>query len=199
MSGARSLRSRKNAERRGRYSEHIAAWSYRIKGFRVLAKRYRTPFGEIDLVLRRRSLLIFAEVKARATFEEALYALRPQQQQRLSRAASIYLRDHPKHNISSVRFDLIAVRPWRWPRQIVDACRAVTGHAIPEVMGQRRAGDPPELIADARRAAEILDWGPRYTEVEDIVETAWRWHRTHPQGYRALETALPGFRPRVCH
>ena len=74
MSGARSLRSRKNAERRGRYSEHIAAWSYRIKGFRVLAKRYRTPFGEIDLVLRRRSLVIFAEVKARATFEEALLA-----------------------------------------------------------------------------------------------------------------------------
>lgn len=68
-------------------------------------------------------------------------------------------------------------------REIVEACRRVTGHAIPESVGTRRAGDPPALIADAGLAAEVLGWQPRYTEIEPIVETAWRWHRTHPRGY----------------
>src|SRR6056297_2733893 len=49
-------------------------------------------------------------------------------------------------------------------REIVEACRAVTGDPIPETMGQRRAGDPPKLIADARKAGEVLGWTPRYTE-----------------------------------
>ena len=68
-------------------------------------------------------------------------------------------------------------------REIVEACRDVTGHAIPEVMGQRREGDPPELIADARLAHKLLGWTPKYTDVRGIVETAWNWHRSHPQGY----------------
>lgn len=68
-------------------------------------------------------------------------------------------------------------------RQIIDACRRVTGHAIPEVIGQRRAGDPPELVADARRAQAELGWQPRYTDIDEIVETAWKWHRSHPRGY----------------
>lgn len=89
----------------------------------MLAERFRTPLGEIDLVLRRRSLLVFAEVKARGTFEEAMYALRPQQQERLARAAEIFLRDHPVHAACEMRFDLIAVLPWRWPHRIRDAWR----------------------------------------------------------------------------
>jgi UDP-glucose 4-epimerase len=68
-------------------------------------------------------------------------------------------------------------------RQVIDACRRVTGHPIPEVIGPRRPGDPPQLVADARRAAAALDWRPRYTSIESIVETAWRWHRSHPRGY----------------
>ena len=68
-------------------------------------------------------------------------------------------------------------------REIVEACREVTGHEIPEVIGERRAGDPPELVADARLASEILDWKPHYTDVKSIVETAWNWHKSHPQGY----------------
>jgi len=69
-------------------------------------------------------------------------------------------------------------------REIIQACREVTGHPIPEVMGLRRAGDPPELIADATLAKELLGWTPRYTNVKPIVETAWAWHRSHPDGYR---------------
>jgi len=68
-------------------------------------------------------------------------------------------------------------------REIIQSCRKVTGHAIPEVIGQRRAGDPPELIADARRAREELGWVPKYTDVDEIVKTAWNWHKNHPRGY----------------
>lgn len=68
-------------------------------------------------------------------------------------------------------------------RELVDACRRVTGHAIPEVMGARRPGDPPELVADSSRAQELLQWTPKYMDIESIVETAWRWHQSHPQGY----------------
>ncbi len=68
-------------------------------------------------------------------------------------------------------------------REIVEACRTVTGHPIPEVMGTRRAGDPPELVADANRAKVELGWIPQYQEIQAIVETAWNWHRKHPHGY----------------
>lgn len=68
-------------------------------------------------------------------------------------------------------------------RQVIDACRKITGHAIPEVMGTRRPGDPPELVADARLAKQLLDWTPKYNDIESIVETAWRWHQSHPRGY----------------
>lgn len=117
------MRSRRQAERHGRFAERLAAWSCRLRGFRVLAERYRTPFGEIDLVLRRRTLLAFAEVKARSTIEQALESLRPAQQRRLAQAAAIYLRDYSAHADCSVRFDLIAVCPRRWPYHVVDAWR----------------------------------------------------------------------------
>ena len=68
-------------------------------------------------------------------------------------------------------------------REIVEACREVTGHPIPEVMGTRRAGDPPELVADARRAQAELGWTPQYQDVRSIVKTAWNWHQKHPHGY----------------
>ena len=68
-------------------------------------------------------------------------------------------------------------------REIIDACRQVTGHEIAEAIGPRRAGDPPELVADARLAKQLLGWTPKYTDVQSIVETAWKWHQSHPHGY----------------
>lgn len=70
-------------------------------------------------------------------------------------------------------------------REIIDACREVTGHPIPEKMGQRREGDPSELIADARQAAEILGWTAKYMDAKSIIETAWAWHQNHPRGYQS--------------
>ena len=68
-------------------------------------------------------------------------------------------------------------------REVIDACRRVSGRPIAERMGDRRAGDPPQLVADCTRAEQSLGWRPQYTEIQPIVETAWRWHREHPQGY----------------
>jgi UDP-glucose 4-epimerase len=68
-------------------------------------------------------------------------------------------------------------------REVLDACARVTGREIPVEIGARRAGDPPELVADPTRAREVLCWEPRFTEIDAIVESAWRWHSKHPDGF----------------
>lgn len=68
-------------------------------------------------------------------------------------------------------------------KEIVEAARRVTGHPIPTEMGPRRPGDPPQLYADSTRAQRTLNWQPRYTDIDRIIETAWRWFKTHPDGY----------------
>jgi len=67
--------------------------------------------------------------------------------------------------------------------ELIESARRVTGRAIPVKEGPRRAGDPPSLYANADRAMETLAWKPRYLELDQIVETAWRWFERHPQGY----------------
>lgn len=68
-------------------------------------------------------------------------------------------------------------------REVIEACRIVTGHSIPVVEEARRPGDPAELVADSRLAQRTLGWVPKYTSILDIVQTAWGWHRNHPSGY----------------
>ena len=75
-------------------------------------------------------------------------------------------------------------------REVIESCRRVTGLPIPERIGERRPGDPPCLVADARRAQDILGWRPRYLELDDVIETAWRWHKTHPYGYKRSVPAI---------
>ena len=67
--------------------------------------------------------------------------------------------------------------------QVIECCREVTGCDIKKVVGQRRPGDPPALVADASLARKVLDWTPEYPDLKPIVGTAWGWHRSHPQGY----------------
>ena len=69
-------------------------------------------------------------------------------------------------------------------REVIDVCRQVTGHEIPEVSGPRRPGDPPELVANAARAKQVLGWEAQYTDLTEVVRSAWAWHSSHPQGYR---------------
>ena len=68
-------------------------------------------------------------------------------------------------------------------REVIEACRRVTGHPIPSEDGPRRPGDPPELVADSSLAQKTLGWKPEYMEIGPIVETAWKWHQAHPRGY----------------
>jgi UDP-glucose 4-epimerase len=68
-------------------------------------------------------------------------------------------------------------------RQVIEACRRVTGHAIPARSGPRREGDSPRLVADSTAARSVLRWEPQYMSIDAIVATAWRWHCAHPRGY----------------
>lgn len=67
--------------------------------------------------------------------------------------------------------------------EVVEAARKVTGHPIPAQIAPRRPGDPPELVAQAGAVQQRLNWRPQYTDIARTIETAWNWHRTHPNGY----------------
>ena len=67
--------------------------------------------------------------------------------------------------------------------EVIETARKVTGHPIPAVMAERRAGDPAQLIASSEKAKTILGWKPEHADLEEIIATAWKWHSTHPNGY----------------
>lgn len=73
-------------------------------------------------------------------------------------------------------------------REIIETAQRITGRTIAIEPAPRRAGDPARLFANASRAASRLGWTPRFTELEQIVETAWKWFASHPRGYRAAPT-----------
>lgn len=68
-------------------------------------------------------------------------------------------------------------------KEVIEAAEQVTGEKVEFEEAPRRAGDPPVLVADSSKARRVLEWGPRYTKVEDIIDSAWKWHKKHPQGY----------------
>ena len=114
------------AFRTGLSAESRAAAYLMVKGYRILARRFRTPYGEIDIVARRRNLLAFVEVKARASLDEAAYAVTPRQQQRIIEAAQAWLMAHPEHADFDLRFDAMLIAPRRLPRHLLAAFDAST-------------------------------------------------------------------------
>nr|WP_241634732.1 UDP-glucose 4-epimerase GalE [Fusobacterium gastrosuis] len=68
-------------------------------------------------------------------------------------------------------------------KQVIEVARKVTGHAIPAEVSPRRAGDPAKLVASSEKATKILNWKPKYDSLEQIIESAWRWHKNNPNGY----------------
>ena len=66
--------------------------------------------------------------------------------------------------------------------EVLETARKVTGKEIPSQMGERRAGDPDELVADSTKAGEILGWKAQ-NDLEHIITNAWKWHQSHPKGY----------------
>lgn len=69
-------------------------------------------------------------------------------------------------------------------KEVIECARKVTGHKIPAVISPRRAGDPAVLIASSEKAKQILGWKPQHDSLEEIIETAWKWHKNHPKGFQ---------------
>ena len=105
-------------------AESRAAAFLIAKGFRILARRWKSPLGEIDIVARRRSLLVFVEVKARNDLDEAAESLSPRQQRRIAAAAEVWLAANGSDGFRDIRFDAILVAPGKMPRHIQGAFEA---------------------------------------------------------------------------
>lgn len=116
MRGARAFKA-------GRLAEATAALWLMLKGYRILARRYRTPVGEIDLIVRRGCVTAYVEVKTRPTLAAALAAVPPQARARIARAAQWYGQRQAGGGPDRLteRFDLVAICPWRLPRHLANA------------------------------------------------------------------------------
>jgi len=114
-------RHRVAAFRLGLSAESRAAMLLMAKGYRIAARRWKTPFGEIDIVARRRNALIFVEVKARDHADEAAVAVTERGKRRILSAAELWLAHHPGDVQRFIRFDVILVTPGRMPRHIANA------------------------------------------------------------------------------
>ncbi|KQZ93951.1 hypothetical protein ASD64_03395 [Mesorhizobium sp. Root157] len=114
MADATKARRRK-AYRRGHHGETLASLALMLKGYRILARRYRTKLGEIDLIARRGDLILIVEVKARRSLVEAMEAIALESERRIEGAADLWLARQPDYGRLSVRFDMVAILPWRWP------------------------------------------------------------------------------------
>lgn len=125
MAGA-GTEKRNAAFRLGVSAERRAALFMAVKGYRTLAKRWKTPVGEIDLVVQRGALIAFVEVKARAGLDAAAEAVLPRQKKRIIAAAEAWLAAHPEHAGYDMRFDAILVAPGKLPRHIEAAFEVET-------------------------------------------------------------------------
>jgi putative endonuclease len=110
---------RREAERRGRRAEAVAELWLRLKGYRVLARRYKTPAGEIDLVVRRGRRVVFVEVKERPDEIAAIEAVNTSGRRRIARAAALWVSHHPAAAQFDQRFDVVLACPGRLPRHMV--------------------------------------------------------------------------------
>lgn len=119
-----SGRRRRDAYRRGHAGEWMAALALALKGYRIVARRHRTPLGEIDLIARRGDLVAIIEVKVRATLDAALHSVGHESERRIARAADLWLAGQADAARLSLRFDIVAVRPWRWPVHVANAWQA---------------------------------------------------------------------------
>ena len=123
----RAAASGKIARRRayglGRNAERLAGWWLRLKGYRIVARGFRVPSGEVDLIARRGRTVAFIEVKARADLTRAREAVTPRQRRRIARAATAFLQRREDLAALDARFDVVLLAPGRLPRHMPDAWR----------------------------------------------------------------------------
>jgi len=113
--------TKREAERRGRLAEHIAAALMMAKGYRIIARRHRSRLGEIDLIAVRGRRLAFIEVKARPTIAEAEQSLTGGQAARIADAAEQWVWRHPAYRAHEIGLDAVLITPWRLPRHAPNA------------------------------------------------------------------------------
>jgi putative endonuclease len=109
------------AFRAGLSAESGAALLLLCKGYRIVARRWKTPVGEIDLIARRGRSLVFIEVKTRQRLDDAAESLSEGQRRRIVAAAHAWLGRHPTDATADIRFDVILMAPRHWPRHIQSA------------------------------------------------------------------------------
>jgi putative endonuclease len=119
-----AVRRRQRAQRRGRVAEWLCLWHLRLHGWRIVARGWRCPSGEIDILARRGKVLAVIEVKSRGEIAAAASALAPRQRRRIARAAEAFLLSRPDLAGLDLRFDLMLVAPLRPPRHWRSAWRA---------------------------------------------------------------------------
>ena len=120
--GAKAVREKRvRAYRHGLFAETLAALLLRLKGHRILARRYKTPVGEIDLMALKGKRLAFVEVKQRNRFEDAGWSLPTRSRRRIVRAAQYWLAGHPDFAGHDIAFDVVLAAPWGWPQYIANA------------------------------------------------------------------------------
>ena len=113
MTGRAPSERRRRAERDGRRAERLASLFLMAKGFAILDRRYRTPAGEIDLIARRGNLLVFAEVKARASEDAGVEAVTAPARRRIEKAAGLFLSRNGRLAACMMRYDILTVSGWR--------------------------------------------------------------------------------------
>lgn len=116
--------ARQAAQRLGLSAESRAAAYLMSKGYRIVARRYKTPFGEIDIVAQRRDTVVFVEVKARANLTAAAESISPRQRGRIVDAARHWLAGHPQVAGLALRFDVILIAPGTRPQHLAGAFEA---------------------------------------------------------------------------
>ncbi|VAW20510.1 hypothetical protein MNBD_ALPHA12-693 [hydrothermal vent metagenome] len=127
MPPSNSNHSRKRAEKRGRSAETIALWFLRAQLFSILERRFKTPGGEIDIIARRGQMIVFVEVKMRKSGKLEYQALAGVNQRRILNAARFFLANNPSMADKILRFDVIFLAPWSWPRHVRNAFGAFSG------------------------------------------------------------------------
>jgi putative endonuclease len=105
----------------GHRGETLAAWFLRLKLYRIVQRRYKTPVGEIDLIATRFGTTVFVEVKARSKAAAEAETLEAIKTSRIVRAAQYWLARHPGKAETSLRFDVIFLAPGQWPRHVINA------------------------------------------------------------------------------
>lgn len=112
---------RQKAQKYGLFAETLAAFALRLKGYKIVARNYKTKLGELDIIARKGDLVAIVEVKARKSVQASIDSVGFQSTSRIENAADLWLSKQPDAHLISMRFDIVSVQPRKWPVHLKDA------------------------------------------------------------------------------